>query len=113
MDTGRGIEGGGSGHCNFSHTEMPCIIALLRSTHFWRTLWILSHVEFIFDIWTTCVVYYDRWPHPLGNSDEVQAPCFDRIFPTGSYCDAILVAHMCRYLGEFFVASRRASQSNR
>ena len=53
------------------------------------------------------------WPNPIGNFAEVQAPCFDMIFPFSSCCDSILAAHLCRYLGDFFVARRSASESTR
>ena len=52
-------------------------------------------------------------PHPLRNFVDVQAPHFEIIVTVGSYCDSILAAQMCRYIGAFFVARRRASQSNR
>ena len=57
------------------------------------------------------MVSSDRWPHIISHFAEGQSPHFDMMVPVGSFCGAIITAHLCQDLGALFVARRRSSWS--
>ena len=120
LATVKGRELGGVVNWPFYYAEILCRISvirlgdyLLRSPHLWNTFCGLFHVASLFGHWNTWVVSSDRWPHPLGEFSEVQAPHFDMMVPIGTCFAENLASHLGRGLGAFFVARHRSPQSTR